>query len=111
MSKTYEARVEKGKTVFEISEKTLPEYVMTASPPPQAESEYAITARLGDPDLIHCLAYKNIKAEGGAFVCLDENGVLFVAFATDNLAYALAMGFFGKLVADVRYGADIFEEL
>lgn len=72
---------------------------------------YTLTTRLGDPDLLHCAVYRRTDGPGGLFVLHDGDGRLCAALAESNLAYGLGLAHMGRLVADARYGADIFEDL
>lgn len=70
---------------------------------------YAPVARLGDPDLLHCVVCRRADGPGGCFLLEDGSGPLMAVAAETNLAYTLGLGRFGRLVADARYAADIFE--
>lgn len=72
---------------------------------------YEAVSRMGDPALLHCAVFRRSDGHGGLFALHDQDGLLFVAVAESNLAYALAQGFFGKMVSEARYGADIFENM
>lgn len=72
---------------------------------------YTLAARLGDPELLHCAAYRRADGPGGLFVLHDGEGRLFAALAESNLAYGLGLARMGSLTAYARYGADIFEDL
>ena len=41
----------------------------------------------------------------------DSGEIMFVAVAKTNLAYAIAKGFFGELIANSRSGLEIFEQM
>ena len=68
-------------------------------------------ARLGDPALLHCAAFRRAEGPGGVFAVYDTEGPLFAAVAESNLAFALGMAHLGRMVTYARYGADIFDEL
>lgn len=70
---------------------------------------YAPVARLGDPDLLHCVVCRRADGPGGCFLLEDGSGPLMAVVAESNLAYTLGLGRFGRLVSDARYAADIFE--
>lgn len=70
---------------------------------------YAPVARLGDPELLHCVVCRRASGPGGCFLLEDGSGPLMAVVAESNLAYALGLGRFGRLVSDARYAADIFE--
>lgn len=74
-------------------------------------SPLAVVHRMGDPALLQCAVLRREDAPGGLFRLEDANGLLFTAIAENNLAFALAMGFFGELTANARYGVDVFENL
>lgn len=65
--------------------------------------------RMGDPELMSCSVYRAGQEVGGVFVVFDANGPLFAAQALTGLTYGMGMGFFGKMVAEARYGVDIYE--
>ncbi|WP_300858235.1 hypothetical protein [uncultured Desulfovibrio sp.] len=71
----------------------------------------AVVSRMGDPDLLQCVVLRREDAPGGVFRLEDASGPLLAAVAEDNLALALGMGHFGELVANARYGADVFENM
>lgn len=71
----------------------------------------AVVSRMGDPDLLQCVVLRREDAPGGVFRLEDATGPLLAAVAEDNLALALGMGHFGELVANARYGVDVFENL
>lgn len=73
--------------------------------------DYEIVSRMGDPGLLHCAVFRRGEGSGGCFALYDGNGPLFAAVAESNLAFGLGQGFFGKMVSDARYGADIFENM
>lgn len=70
----------------------------------------AIVCHMGDPHLLDCMAARRANETGGIFV-LRNPDILFVAYAESNLAWAIGLAYFGKLVADAKYGVDIFEAL
>lgn len=70
---------------------------------------YEFFSRLGDPDLVHCAIFRKSGKPGGFFTVYDKKAVLFVAVAETNLSFGLGLGYFGRMVAYARYGADIFE--
>ena len=61
--------------------------------------------------LLHCAVFRRSEGSGGCFALYDGNGPLFAAVAESNLAFGLGQGFFGRMVSDARYGADIFENM
>ncbi len=74
-------------------------------------SPLAVVSRMGDPDLLQCVVLRREGAAGGVFRLEDATGPLLAAVAEDNLALALGMGHFGELVANARYGVDVFENM
>lgn len=74
-------------------------------------SPLAVVSRMGDPDLLQCVVLRREGAPGGVFRLEDATGPLLAAVAEDNLALALGMGHFGELVANARYGVDVFENM
>lgn len=74
-------------------------------------SPLAVVGRMGDPELLQCVVLRREGAPGGVFRLEDANGPLLAAVAENNLALALGMGHFGELVANVRYGVDVFENM
>lgn len=79
--------------------------------PDLPDKKLDFACRMGDPDLIHCIGYRNSGAPGGVFCVHDKNGLLFAAVAENNLAFAMAEGFFGEMTANARYGVDVFENM
>ncbi|WP_291449307.1 hypothetical protein [Desulfovibrio sp.] len=79
--------------------------------PGKRSGDYEIVSRMGDPGLLHCAVFRRGEGSGGCFALYDGNGPLFAAVAESNLAFGLGQGFFGKMVSDARYGADIFENM
>lgn len=79
--------------------------------PGKRSGDYEIVSRMGDPGLLHCAVFRRGEGSGGCFALYDGNGPLFAAVAESNLAFGLGQGFFGKMVSNARYGADIFENM
>ena len=79
--------------------------------PGKRSGGYEIVSRMGDPGLLHCAVFRRGEGSGGCFALYDGNGPLFAAVAESNLAFGLGQGFFGKMVSDARYVADIFENM
>ncbi len=75
----------------------------TPSPPWQVHS------CLGDDGKIWCEVYRDPKQSGGVFVMRDFDEVLFVAYASTNMAFLQGISAYGEMVSHVRYAADIFE--
>lgn len=67
-------------------------------------------SRLGDPELLSCSVYRKKDMAGGVFV-MQSLEALFIAKADSNLEFSLACGHFAKLVENVRYASDIWEEM
>ncbi|MBQ4567219.1 MAG: hypothetical protein IJA79_03720 [Desulfovibrio sp.] len=73
---------------------------------------HELVARLGDPELIHCAVWRQVDGPGGLFVLHDRDGAaLLVAKAGNALLWAHGLAHFGRLVAEARYGADIYENV
>ena len=71
-----------------------------------------LVARLGDPELVHCAVWRQVDGAGGLFVLHDRDGAaLLMAEAGNNLVWAHGLAHFGRLVAEARYGADIYENM
>ena len=63
----------------------------------------------GDPELMSASIFR-FPEGGGSVVVHDETGEQsFVVICTSNLALAEAASHFASLAANLRYGADIFE--
>lgn len=89
----------------------VPAGVFASTFDPAQVRDLGIVARMGDPDLLQCIVFKRDSEAGGIFAMHDKNGLLFAAVAETALVYAIAMGFFGEMTANARYGVDIFENL
>ena len=108
MSEIYTILVEGSRLRFEPRQ----DDALNDSPVPGKRSgDYEIVSRMGDPGLLHCAVFRRGEGSGGCFALYDGNGPLFAAVAESNLAFGLGQGFFGKMVSDARYGADIFETM
>ncbi len=64
---------------------------------------------LGDDSKIWCEVYRSPKKKGGVFVMRDFDDVLFVAYASTNMAFVQALNVYSEIVSQARYAADIFE--
>lgn len=106
----YRIEIENGLMRYVVIEEALPSGILEIPYLPK-DSDLSIVCRLGDPDLLNCSVFRSAKGSGGLFVMREGENPLFVAKAASNLAYSLAMGHFGKLVADARYACDIFLNL
>lgn len=107
LSEAYTITVDSDHIAFELFAGDMSRDFPTSGVPAPG---YAIVSRMGDPELLECIVWRDGKQPGGAFVVRNEE-ILFVAFAESNLAYALGLAYFGQLVANARYGADIFENM
>lgn len=67
----------------------------------------------GDPELIHCTVFQNRKTSGGVIVVYNDDTVepapLFCAIARSSLELTEGASHFSEVVANIRYGKDIFE--
>lgn len=112
MPEIYEVTVSGSAPVFNPIADKLPDYVFTAKFEPAAvPSNVAIVCRMGMPDECHCVIFRMDKEPGGIFALHDSGEVMFAAIARSNLAFALAKGFFGALIANSRSGIEIFEQM
>ncbi len=64
---------------------------------------------LGDDSKVWCEVYRDPKQTGGVFVLRDFDDILFVAYASTNMAFVQALSKYGEMVSHARYAADIFE--
>lgn len=107
----YDISVSGSSPVFAPSERKLPDYVFSAKfDPSKTPKNVDVACRLGAPDECHCVIFRMEKEAGGIFVLHDSGEVMFAAVASTNLAYALAKGFFGELIANSRSGIELFEQ-
>lgn len=108
MPEKYNLAVEKGQVSFTLYVGDIPEALLRGAP---VSSEYAIFTRLGDPDLLECVVWRQKDESGGIFVVRAADQTLYGAVAENGLTFSLALAYFGDLVAKARYGADIFENM
>lgn len=112
MLEKYEIAVDGGAIAFAKTDAEIPAYALSpAFEPAKAPANVSLVCRMGSPDLAHCVIFREDGKPGGIFALHEQNGLLFAAIAKSNLAYALAKGHFGALVANARYGVDIFEHM
>lgn len=104
---SYTLSVRDDHIIFNLREGEAPDAWFTGETGPE---DYAIICRMGDPELMECVVWRRADKPGGIFQARSED-TYFIAEAPTNLAYALALSFFGQLVANARYGVDIFENL
>ena len=110
MAEFYEIKVEGAGIAFALSDQKAPGYALAARfDPADAPAGLGIVCRMGAPDQFHCVIFREAGKPGGTFVLHEQGAVLFAAAAASELAYGLAKGFFGSLVANARYGVDIYE--
>lgn len=110
MAEQYTIGVAGSGITFEPLADPLPEIATsTAFDPAKAPKDLAIACRMGAPDLLHCVIFRWEGKAGGIFSVHEQGKALFAAVAKTELAYTLAKGFFGELVASARFGVDIFE--
>lgn len=110
MAEQYTIGVAGSGIKFEPLAKPLPEIATSADfDPAKAPRELSLVCRMGATDLLHCLIFRWENKSGGIFAIHEQGRVLFAAVAETELAYTLAKGFFGELVASARFGVDVFE--
>lgn len=107
----YKIIVDKSQISFELSQVShVPESVASATFQPSSPN-LAIQCRMGDPDLLQCVVWREEGNPGGYFAIFEKKKLLFVAIAATGIERALALGYFGALVANARYGVDVFENM
>ncbi|MBD5642283.1 MAG: hypothetical protein HDQ91_07705 [Desulfovibrio sp.] len=112
MPEIYEIEISGSAPVFRSAEIRLPDYVFSARfDPTSAPGNVSVVCRMGAPDECHCVIFRMEKEAGGIFALHDSGEIMFVAVAKTNLAYAIAKGFFGELIANSRSGLEIFEQM
>lgn len=112
MSELYTLKAQGSDIVFEPREDAAMEDLLAQRTgiPAALGKRWSLAARMGDPELLHCAVWRG--QPGGCFVLYNEEGVpLLAAMAESNLTYALGLAHFGRMVAEARYGADIYENL
>ena len=110
MPEQYAIRLKNSRPEFEKDDSALPDSILKI-PFLGAVDDPAPVCRLGDPALLCCSVFRDNSCGGGVFVVRDQDEVLFSCLAADNLTYAIAMAYFARMVADCRYGADIYENM
>lgn len=110
MPEHYAIRLKNSRPEFERDDSTLPESIFKIPFLPGPDDPSPV-CKLGDPAILSCSVFRDESRGGGVFVVRDLDDILFSASAADNLTYAIAMAYFGRMVADCRYAADIFENL
>lgn len=112
MPETYTIRLSGTDIEFSPADLVLPNAIYaTTFNPTSLPNGFTIACRMGDPDLLQCIVWQDAGKCGGIFVLLDKNGALFAAKANSALDYAAALGYFGELTANARYGVDVFENM
>lgn len=112
MNETYFVNAAQGGVAFAPCNETVPDCALAEKFNADIlKEDLSVFCRMGDPDLVHCVAFRRQINPGGIFVVRDGGGVLFAAIARDNLSFAAACGYFGEITANNRYGVDIFEEM
>lgn len=112
MPEIYTLQFDQGRIMFTPFTEEVPQSVLESKfNPDSADKGLNVVCRMGDPDLVQCIVYKKQDLPGGYFSLHDKNGLLFAAISQTNLIFALACGFFGEMVANARYGVDIFENM
>lgn len=79
--------------------------------PETSSGGYAITCRMGDPDLLECIVWRRQGETGAVFALRDKNDAICFAIAKSGLEYAAGLSLFGEMTANARYGVDIFENM
>lgn len=110
MIEQYMLDIEKGCHVFTKSALNLPSFALEGALPAEKD-EFEAFCRMGDPDLLECLVYRGKNSPGGIFHVRDKYGPLYVAVVESALVWSFALGHFGEMTANVRYGVDVFENM
>lgn len=110
MIEQYILEIENGRPIFTKRKLNLPPFAQDGKLPAEKDAFEAF-CRMGDPDLLECLVYRGKNSAGGIFHVRDKYGPLYVAVAESALAWSLALGHFGEMTANVRYGVDVFENM
>ena len=74
------------------------------------EEGWIAHSHFGDPELAHCSVYRKKGERGGLFI-MSALDPLFAAWTDSNFVFAMACGRFAELAANIRYGADVWEEM
>lgn len=110
MPEFYEITVEDSSIAFGLSQGQIPAFALQRQfEPGSAPAGVSVICRMGAADQFHCVIFRRDDQPGGIFALHEQGKILFVAVAKSDLAYALAKGYFGSLVANARYGVDIYE--
>lgn len=107
----YKIELVRGQVHLEVSPAEWPKWLSRSRQlmvPPEADMR--ISCRMGDPELLHCIALRRNDGAGGMFVIHDATGPLFGASASSNLEYAAGLAYFGAMVTAPRNGVEIFED-
>ena len=80
--------------------------------PTDAEADSVPVCSMGDPDTLYATAYRFDGDIPGGVVMVrgDEDAERFAVVAETNLAFAETAAHFSRIVSEVRYGVDIFED-
>lgn len=112
MEELYELRLLNGDLTFANGAERAPAWALNAKfDPAKAEPGVCLECRMGDPALLHCAVFRKNGQPGGIFSVFCGKDPLFAAHAPTNLAFAAAMGHFGELVTNARYGVDVYENM
>ena len=106
----YLLEIENGRMIFTRRELSAPQFAQQGKLHAEKDGFEAF-ARMGDPDLLECLVYRDKNSSGGIFHVRDKYGPLYVAVTGSPLVWSLALGHFGELTANARYGVDVFENM
>lgn len=110
MSEIYQIEIKNGAPEF-VPGAEAPDWALAPKFNPDSARGCKVVCRMGDPELVHCAVFQMRDKPGGIFVVYDRTGLLFVAIAPSNLAFAIGQGYFGSMTANARYGADVFENM
>lgn len=112
MHETYLLNYDHGKLILLREKLEIPQSIAEFKNGISKEREdYYIHARLGDQSLLETVIFMKDNLPGGFFLLHTLAKILFIAAARDNLAFALGMGYFGKICSYAKYGLDIFENM
>lgn len=110
MAEIYTMGLEGGRPAFVPRAGGVADCIIAGKPGRQNDGP-AIISRMGDPDLLQCVTYREPGRPGAVFAIWEKDALLFCAVAESDLLYAAGQGYFGHMVANARYGADVFENM
>lgn len=106
MIETYLITVKNSEISFEKAQFPLPKELHDL----KDHTPMEIFCRMGEPESLECVVWKSDGKVEGIFSVMARGETCFYAMANSGLTFGLALGYFGKLCANARYGMDIFEE-